>query len=177
MGAPATAAQLITGKQVKNNSISGRDVKNKSLTKKDFRGSVKGPRGAQGAKGDKGDKGDAGQPGQPGPPGSALAYARVRADATLDLAYSKGVTDVARHPLLPNGFYCIYGDFTPRNAQATADWAESSGREYVQTIGLKGIAGAVDGCPNATGTAVATVLTRPGGSDALSDAGFWITFN
>ena len=45
-GAPsplAGAAQLVTGRQIANNSITGKDVKNKSLTKGDFRGSVRGP--------------------------------------------------------------------------------------------------------------------------------------
>jgi hypothetical protein len=33
----ATAAHLITGKQIKNNSITTKDIKNKSLLKKDFK--------------------------------------------------------------------------------------------------------------------------------------------
>ena len=33
---PATAATLITGSQVRNNSLTGKDVRNKSLTKRDF---------------------------------------------------------------------------------------------------------------------------------------------
>ena len=70
MGGTAIAAgsAVITGKQIKNNSITGADVKNKSLTARDFRGSVRGPRGPagpagpQGTQGPKGDKGDAGAP-------------------------------------------------------------------------------------------------------------------
>ncbi len=73
--AVATTSALITGNQIKNNSITGLDVKNRSLTPRDFRGSVRGPRGlrgltgapgtagtpgAPGAKGDKGDTGDTG---------------------------------------------------------------------------------------------------------------------
>jgi hypothetical protein len=42
-GAGATAAKLVTGKQVKDGSITGKDVKNKSLTPRDFKGSVAGP--------------------------------------------------------------------------------------------------------------------------------------
>jgi Collagen triple helix repeat (20 copies) len=78
--AVATTSALITGKQIRNNSITGADVKNRSLTPRDFRGSVRGPRGPrgpqglqglqgpqgiQGLKGDKGDKGDAGDAGLP----------------------------------------------------------------------------------------------------------------
>ena len=70
--AVATTSALITGNQIKNNSITGLDVKNRSLRPIDFRGSVRGPRGlrglpgatgatgAAGAKGDKGDTGPAG---------------------------------------------------------------------------------------------------------------------
>ncbi|HEX8854863.1 MAG TPA: hypothetical protein VF752_04615 [Thermoleophilaceae bacterium] len=53
----ATAATLITGKQIKNSSITGVDVKNKSLTKADFKGSVTGPPGARGPAGPQGPPG------------------------------------------------------------------------------------------------------------------------
>ncbi|MEO8106816.1 MAG: hypothetical protein ABI720_05810 [Actinomycetes bacterium] len=55
LGGTAVAANLITGRDVKNDSLTGRDVKNgsltgkdvknKSLTKRDFKGSVRGPAG------------------------------------------------------------------------------------------------------------------------------------
>jgi hypothetical protein len=67
----ATSA-LITGKQIKNNSITGADVKNKSLTPRDFRGSVRGPRGPQGLQGIQGIQGIQGAQGAQGiqgPPG------------------------------------------------------------------------------------------------------------
>lgn len=57
----ATAARLITGKQIKNNSVTSRDVRNSSLTggdvkdrslgPNDFSGSVEGPRGPRGPEG------------------------------------------------------------------------------------------------------------------------------
>jgi len=94
MGGTAIAASsaLITGKQIKNNSITGADVKDKSLTPKDFRGSVRGARGPQGpagpsgAKGDKGDKGDTGAPGAagtPGAPGATNVTVRVSGGTPL----------------------------------------------------------------------------------------------
>jgi hypothetical protein len=54
---------LITGAQIKNNSITGADVKNKSLTPADIKGRLQGPPGARGA------TGPAGAPGPVGPPG------------------------------------------------------------------------------------------------------------
>jgi hypothetical protein len=64
--AVATTSALITGAQIKNNSISGVDVKNKSLTQQDFKGSV---RGAQGAAGPSGPAGPQGPQGFQGPQG------------------------------------------------------------------------------------------------------------
>jgi hypothetical protein len=61
----ATAATLITGKQVKNGSLTGVDVKDRSLTAKDFKGSLRGPTGPSGL------PGPAGAPGQTGPAGPA----------------------------------------------------------------------------------------------------------
>jgi hypothetical protein len=63
----ATAARLITGKQIKNGSIAKKDLSKavrKQLAKL-------GRPGAPGAKGDKGDKGDSGAPGAPGADGSS----------------------------------------------------------------------------------------------------------
>ena len=69
----AGAAALITGAQIKNNSVTGKDVKNKSLTKRDFRGSVRGVRGVRGPQGPQGPKGDTGPQGLQGPQGPAGA--------------------------------------------------------------------------------------------------------
>jgi Collagen triple helix repeat (20 copies) len=66
----ATAAQLITGAQIKNSSVTGRDVKNESLTKKDFRGRVRGPRGFLGPQGAQGPQGPAGPAGAQGAQGA-----------------------------------------------------------------------------------------------------------
>lgn len=66
----ATAAQVITGAQIKNNSITGQDIKNKSLTPQDFKGSVRGPRGLTGAQGPQGVHGAQGAQGAPGANGA-----------------------------------------------------------------------------------------------------------
>src|SRR5918999_1331684 len=69
----AGAAALITGAQIKNNSVTGKDVKNKSLTKRDFRGSVRGVRGVRGPQGPQGPRGETGPQGLQGPQGPAGA--------------------------------------------------------------------------------------------------------
>lgn len=79
LGGSAYAAALMTGKNVKNESLTGADVRNGSirgadvgdgsLTAADFRlGALRA--GPQGAKGDRGPAGDPGTKGDPGPPGA-----------------------------------------------------------------------------------------------------------
>lgn len=58
-----------------------------------------------GAPGAKGATGAQGPKGETGAPGSALAYARIEADGTLDTAHSKNVAS-SFHPAV-NGLYCI----------------------------------------------------------------------
>ena len=79
----ATAAGLITGKQIKDASVAGRDVADGSLTGADVRdgglrrsdldGSVRGPTGPPGPAGPAGGIGPAGPTGSPGPRGPAGA--------------------------------------------------------------------------------------------------------
>ena len=60
-GAGATAARLITGKDIKNGTVTSADVKNKSLKAKDFsaraKSKLRGPTGATGATGATGPQG------------------------------------------------------------------------------------------------------------------------
>jgi hypothetical protein len=75
-GAGATAALVITGKQIKDGTVTTKDVKNKTLKYKDFAPKTKsklrgatgpaGPRGATGATGATGAAGAAGLPGLSG---------------------------------------------------------------------------------------------------------------
>jgi hypothetical protein len=81
LGGTASAAVLITGKQVKDGSVAGRDITNRSLTgldvrdrsltPLDFNGSLEGPAGAAGPAGPQGLKGDRGQEGPAGASGPA----------------------------------------------------------------------------------------------------------
>jgi hypothetical protein len=71
--ATASAAKLITGADVKNNSLTGTDIKNNSLALADLSNraerDLRGQDGAPGPKGDKGDPGPAGPQGPQGPAG------------------------------------------------------------------------------------------------------------
>jgi hypothetical protein len=81
----ATAATLITGAQIKNNSVTTKDVKNKSLRAGDFkpgtllRGAA-GARGAAGPQGAQGLQGPQGPQGRQGAPG--LSDLEVASDST-----------------------------------------------------------------------------------------------
>lgn len=72
-GAGATAALMITGKQIKDNSVTSQDIKNKSLKVKDLstkaQAKLKGRTGATGATGARGPAGPAGPAGTSGLPG------------------------------------------------------------------------------------------------------------
>jgi hypothetical protein len=87
----ATAARLITGKQIKNGSISSADVRNGSLVRGDFKpGQVPaGPRGTQGPQGPPGPRGATGARGASGTNGfGILRYPSVRqtfADGDADM--------------------------------------------------------------------------------------------
>jgi hypothetical protein len=72
----ATAASLITGRQIKNGSITGADVKNRSISSSDLTSATvrklrkAGPIGPVGPPGPQGAGGPRGLPGLPGPQGA-----------------------------------------------------------------------------------------------------------
>lgn len=72
----ATAATLISGKQIRDGSVTGADLKNGSVGAKDLKRGLAGtlgpagPKGADGAPGPKGADGAAGAAGAPGAPGA-----------------------------------------------------------------------------------------------------------
>ncbi len=92
--AVATTSALITGKQIKNNSITGLDIKNKSVTAADIKGQLRGARGAAGTPGPAGPAGPGGAQGPQGiqgPQGPGARWALVRADGVI-LDQSGGIT-------------------------------------------------------------------------------------
>jgi hypothetical protein len=90
----ATAAALITGNNVKDESLTGRDIRNGSVKSADIRdgsitvhdvqGDLRGPAGPIGPQGPKGDQGNQGNQGPQGPQGaqgvSGLEYVVVGED-------------------------------------------------------------------------------------------------
>jgi hypothetical protein len=72
----ATAAKLVTGKQVKNGTITAKDL-SKAVRAQLAKAGVPGPAGATGPKGDAGPKGEAGPKGQTGAPGLSGVEVKV----------------------------------------------------------------------------------------------------
>ena len=119
----ATAAKLITGKDVKNNSLTGKDIKNRSLGLKDLNGKVKAAMGGgeavpgpQGPKGDTGPAGAAGAAGPAGPqgergPSNAFAAAVESVHTINDAQDSREILGGQ----LAKGNYLVTGKFVVKN--------------------------------------------------------------
>lgn len=118
-------ANSVGAKQIKKNAVRSPDVKNGSLLAGDFkRGQL--PAGPRGPHGPQGPQGHHGAHGAPGAPGTALAFARINADGTLDASRSKNVGAVSRPAVFglnsfTTGYYCIDATVPVRNIVATAE--------------------------------------------------------
>jgi hypothetical protein len=156
---------LITGKQIKDGSVTSADIKNGSLLAADFKaGELKtGPIGLTGPAGAPGSPGAAGAAGAPG---TALAFAHIKPDGTVDAANSKSVaaTNVTRPAA---GTYCISG-LTPAPKNVVAN-VGANGTAFTVVTG----SGAVLGC--GPGTQFALAAFDVGGLDADND--LWVAIN
>jgi hypothetical protein len=86
--------------------------------------------GAVGPKGDTGQAGAPGAPGAPGAAGSALAYAKVNADGTVDPTQSKNITS-ANVTLRFTSAYCFHDlPFQPKHVVATIAYGQANNGSY-----------------------------------------------
>jgi hypothetical protein len=111
----ASAALVMTGKQIKDGTVTGKDVKNrtlgtKKLTKKAVT-SLKGQRGPAGPQGPAGQQGPKGDPGPQGAPGTPDGYTKAQADATFVRrdAVRADFTDLAPNNATDNSFAVVPG--------------------------------------------------------------------
>lgn len=143
-GGSATAASVLirSSSQVATGSINsgdlanGRGVNLADLTARARRdlAPIPGPAGAQGLPGPQGPAGARGEPGpegQRGADGSAIAFAYVRADGTLDRANSKGVKSASRQSVGGFPVYCFDLESVAKNVVTSIDFtgAQSGGEE------------------------------------------------
>jgi hypothetical protein len=201
----ATAARVLIrdSSEVARGAINSGDLANgkgvnlRDLTPRtrvELRGSrgPEGDQGSRGAQGPQGPRGLQGEPGADGEDGSAIAFAYVNADGSLDDSKSKGVASVAISPTFPdtsgdNGVYCF--DLLPaaRNAVASLDFTSllSSGGSGLETIypvmpgNASGSSSAfiASNCPGAQQDAAVVVVNAASSSDFFPQQAFWISFN
>jgi hypothetical protein len=147
----------VKNRHIAKNAVTAPKVKNASLLAQDF------------APGQlpKGEQGEPGRQGETGQPGSALGYAYVNADGTLDPNRSKNVRASRRHS---TGIYCVdFPSFVPRNVVGNG----------VATVGGHVVLTYTDGsvlCTGASGNFNVIVHTRNPAGDA-ADSPFFIAVN
>lgn len=165
--------------QLPKNSVGSKQIKKEAVTPAKLSSAAKatftGPKGAtgatgsQGPKGDKGDKGDKGERGLQGEAGSAVAYAHVAADGTLDTAHSKNIT--ATNLSGVTGDYCITPSVPVTSAIASTPHVGGDGGVVVQA---NIIANGDDPTGSCTSPVWVSVWTRTG---ALENHPFYVLFN
>jgi hypothetical protein len=136
---------------------------------------AQGPAGAQGATGAQGPQGPAGAQGATGaqgPAGTALGFAHINANGTVDSSQSMNVTsgNVSRTQA---GSYCFNGlSFTPKNATATLD--ASSNPAFIRvSVDVKF---GFTGCSSQINQA-AVIVNDASSVFNIIDSGFYIVFN
>jgi hypothetical protein len=163
-GATAIAAShlgknTVGSKQLKANAVTAAKIKNGAVTQTKIspaaQTALKGATGAQGPAG------------PTGPAGTALAFARIEENGTVDLTKSKGLTSAnVTHPA--TGLYCFSGlSFTPKNAVASPQFFEP------KPVTLALFMGQYEGCPS--GTQVSVQMLQEGNTGRNSP--FTILFN
>jgi hypothetical protein len=167
LGGSAYAAGKINGKNIRNGTITGKKVKNRTITSSKISRTtiraLKGRRGLRGARGFRGLKGDRGAN------GTALAYARVASDGTIDTARVKGITQANMSHTSGSGIYCLSLSFAAKNVVATLE-PTATGNELIYAS-IPAPSPSL-GCPS--GAITVQVRDAVG---AATDASFYVAFN
>jgi hypothetical protein len=169
-GTSYAAATLINGKLIKPHTIAKNRLTNAAI--KQLKGN-RGPAGPAGSAGPQGPAGPAGPAGPPGAAGSAVAYAHINADGTLDAAHSKNVSASSN---VGTGVYCATVTVNVVNATSTVDTGGNGGFFGFSSVVLagqdpSGFIGAL--CP--AGSNVIVGVADGGGSNANYPT--WTAFN
>ena len=127
-----------------------------------------GPRGEQGEEGPEGEQGPKGDRGPQGDPGSALAFAHVLLDGTIEPDRSKGIAAGAVSHVVGSGLYCFNLSFAPKNIVAATDgWFVNLSPQNLSVTVQPPTTGKYV-CPSGfQSAAVLTLLDRP----------FYVAFN
>jgi hypothetical protein len=144
----ATAAKMITGKQIENGTVTGADVKKKTLETKHLSDKAKGS--LKGATGPTGPAGPAGPAGQDGKDGGPHRYGELSAAGVLREDVKNIDQTQVSHP--DPGRYC----FTfPSGDRPTSGAANGLSSDTIATLDIDP-AGAIPGCPAGANVQVRT---------------------
>jgi hypothetical protein len=129
-----------------------------------------GAPGTAGKEGPGGKEGPPGKEGKTGEPGSAIGYAAVSAEGTLDTARSKGVVSVT-HPV--EGLYCFQLAFTPHVAASVPMHIIGNFTTFAESNVGKTDVAATNGTCKAPNDDASVVIA----DGSLINDNFYITFN
>lgn len=172
LGGISYAAATIGSSQLKDNSVASKDIKNRTIKTRDI--NRRTIRSLRGRRGETGARGATGATGATGAPGTALAYARINADGTVDQARSKNIPPASvTHPA--DGVYCFDGlGFTPVNVVATPEAAN-------RTLNVFGLVDDAGGCPGIDEDFLIAIRDIQGPGDAmpgvLTNTPFYVSVN
>ncbi len=155
----ATAAKLITGRQIKDGTISSKDL-SKAVRAQLRKAGVPGPAGSQGPKGDQGPPGQAATPAA----SDVFAYARIAGDGTLAASAPALNLEQSAISRLSSGQYCLV---LPGAKSVMASLATGGNTATVLDVNFVP-AGVSSGCPAAANVKV--VVRDP--ASMLTDGGF-----
>jgi len=155
----------IAASQFGKESIGARAIKKESIGPGKLTKAAKAA--LTGDTGPKGATGPAGPAGPAGAPGSALAYAHVNADGSLDAAASKNIsaTKLTAQP----GYYCVSPSVPVQNVIASG-----SGGIVGKSVGAS-FEDPFTSCP--AGAAVVEIEKISAGSFTFTNGSFYIVFN
>ena len=167
LGGSSYAAIKIGSAQIANNSVKSVDLKNKGIAKKDL-----SPKAIAALAGQKGDQGEKGDKGDPGAPGTAVAYAYVNADGSVDESRSKGIADA--NVVANGGIYGFRGlGFEPKSVVTTMAFDSAA----VTGNNASGGAAYIGDCNFVAGADQACVSTDDDGDPAAEARAYFVVFN
>jgi hypothetical protein len=125
----------------------------------------------KGRTGPPGPKGDTGLNGPPGANGTAVAYARVIDDGTVDTTQARGIVSAnVSHPA--TGTYCFSGlSFTPHNAVASAQHTGTTIGVFINN------GNPYASCPGTSQVSVVEEVDGSSGGDFPQNGPFMIAMN
>jgi hypothetical protein len=174
LGGVGYAAATINGKNIIRGTITAKQVKDRSLGSKDLsKRAVRTLRARRGPKGARGLAGPRGPQGAAGAPGSALAFALVRANGTVDPELSKNVT-TANVVANGTGVYGFRGlSFRPRSIQVTMSFDSAA----VTGSNVGGGLGFIGDCSSVVGVDQACATSNDDADAGAEPRAFFVVFN